>query len=237
MDLNLLFLGFLIGMRHALEADHVAAVASLATGNNSLRGTVMQGAVWGLGHTLTLFLFGSIALLIDGIVPNNISAALEFAVGIMLVLLGLDVLYRLYKKRIHFHAHKHGEDIKHFHAHAHNKDEAHNSNAHQHEHSQAFPKRALLIGLIHGMAGSAALIILTVKTVQTPATALIYISLFGIGSILGMAILSCIIAIPLRYSSHKLTHVYNTLHIAISICTVTVGSMMVNDYLQFNVFH
>ncbi|HIF17699.1 MAG TPA: urease accessory protein [Cycloclasticus sp.] len=235
MDFNLLFLGFLIGMRHALEADHVAAVASLATGSN-LRGTIMQGAAWGLGHTLTLFLFGSIALLIDGIIPNNFSAALEFSVGIMLVLLGLDVLYRLYKKRIHFHTHQHGEEVKHFHAHAHKKHENHTAIAHQHVHKKVFPKRALLIGLMHGMAGSSALIILTMQTVQTPSTALLYIALFGAGSILGMALLSCVIAIPLRYSSHKLTHVYNSLHLGIAVCTVSVGSLIINNYLQLNAF-
>jgi len=230
MDYSILFLGFLIGMRHALEADHVAAVASLATGGSSLRGTIFQGAVWGLGHTITLFVFCSIALLADNIIPDNFAAALEFAVGIMLILLGADVLYRLYKKRIHFHAHKHDNGINHFHAHAH-KQQNHLASSHQHQHKEQFPKRALFVGLMHGMAGSAALIVLTINTVATPIAALTYIALFGVGSIVGMAVLSCVIAVPLKYSNTNLTWVYNTLHLTIALFTLSIGGMMVGDYL------
>lgn len=232
MDMSLLFLGFLIGMRHALEADHVAAVASLATNNQSFKGTVFQGAVWGLGHTITLFIFGSVALLVDGIIADSFAAALEFAVGIMLVLLGLDVLYRLSKKRIHFHAHQHdGNNVNHFHAHSHKKQESHDTKAHQHQHKLPFPKRALFIGLMHGMAGSSALIILTLNTVGSATAAFIYIALFGLGSILGMALLSCIIAVPLRYTALNLTNVYQYLHLGIALFTLSIGGFIINDYL------
>ena len=236
MDFSLLFLGFLIGMRHALEADHVAAVASLATGNSSLRGTIFQGAIWGLGHTITLFIFCSIALLADNIIPNNLAAALELAVGVMLVLLGVDVLYRLYKKRIHFHAHQHDGGVNHFHAHGHTneavqKRKNHQQSSHQHTHKKCFPKRALFVGLMHGMAGSAALIVLTINTVATPSAALIYIGLFGLGSILGMALLSCVIAVPLRYTNTNLTWVYNALHLSIALFTLSIGGLMISNYI------
>ncbi|MDQ7010558.1 MAG: urease accessory protein [Mariprofundaceae bacterium] len=231
MGFGILFLGFLIGMRHALEADHVAAVASLATGSRSLRQTVMQGALWGVGHTLTLFLFGSVALMVDGVIPEQLAAMLEFAVGIMLVLLGLDVLRRLYQKRVHFHRHRHHDGVEHFHAHRHQKKQPHDDSAHQHEHSSLFPLRALLVGLMHGMAGSAALILLTMNSVENTAGALFYIAFFGIGSILGMALLSCVIAIPLRFSEQRLTRVYNGLHLSVALFTVTIGAMMIFEYV------
>ncbi|HFD13231.1 MAG TPA: urease accessory protein, partial [Crenotrichaceae bacterium] len=106
MSVFLLF-GFLLGLRHALEADHLAAVATLATRSKSLAHTVKLGAVWGLGHTIALSVFGSMILMMDTIVPDQFARALEAAVGLMLVILGIDVLRRLYRERIHFHIHRH----------------------------------------------------------------------------------------------------------------------------------
>ena len=235
MGFGILFLGFLLGMRHAVEADHVAAVATLATGSNNLRSTILQGAVWGLGHTLTLFLFGSIALMMDSVIPEHMAALLEFAVGVMLIFLGLDVLRRLYRQGIHFHSHQHQDGVLHFHAHTHQKQQPHDANAHQHQHPTGFPLRALLVGLMHGMAGSAALIILTLHTVETPAKALFYIAFFGVGSILGMALLSCVIAIPLRFSAQRLTRVYHTLHLSVGLLSVGLGVTIMLNYLQAGV--
>jgi len=229
MDFGLLLLGFLVGMRHALEADHVSAVASLVTGNSNFKNTIMHGVVWGLGHSITLLIFGSIALLADGVIPNYLANILELMVGIMLVLLGLDVLYRLYKNNIHFHTHQHDNGIKHFHAHSHQNKEQHNF--HQHKHIKTFPKRALFVGLMHGMAGSAALIILTLNTVETPIMALSYIVIFGIGSIFGMTLLSIVIAIPLHYSITKINWLYNALHISVAIITLSVGTLIVLGHL------
>lgn len=148
MYLSLLFLGFLIGIRHAVEADHIAAVASLTTRNTNLKDSIRQGAFWGLGHTITLFVFGSIALLVDSVIPGPFAAALEFAVGIMLIMLGLDVLIRLYRKRIHFHVHEHQGGVQHLHAHSHQGRVAHQDSPHQHQHAVGVPRRALLVGLL-----------------------------------------------------------------------------------------
>ena len=172
--LSLLFIGFLIGMRHALEADHVAAVASLATTSHSLGDAIKQGAVWGLGHTITLFLFGSIVILSDSIIPDRIATGLEFAVGAMLVVLGIDVMRRLRRDKVHFHSHRHDNGIKHFHAHKHTDETHHTPGNHHHKHSKLFPRRALFIGFMHGMAGSATLIMLTLQTVNSLATGLLY---------------------------------------------------------------
>lgn len=228
MTISLLLIGFFIGMRHALESDHVAAIASLATGSSSVKQTAWQGAVWGLGHTLTLFIFGSIVLLADSVIPEQFAAFLEFIVGLMLIGLGTDVLWRLYKKRIHFHIHKHNS-IQHFHAHSHSGEDNHKKSKHEHEH--CFPKRALYIGLMHGMAGSASLIVLTLQTVQATAIGMLYILLFGVGSIIGMATLSVVIAIPLRYSSNELTWLYNSLQAIVGVSTILLGGVTTFHYL------
>ena len=227
MTLTLLLLGFVIGMRHAVETDHVAAVASLATRSGSLRDTVRQGAAWGLGHTLTLFLFGSVVLVLDLIMPERMAQALEFTVGLMLIGLGIDVLRRLAQEKIHFHLHHHDDGEVHFHAHSHVGENDHDPRQHEHEHPGRFPLRALLVGLMHGMAGSAALILLTLQTFHSPLLGLLYIALFGVGSMLGMALLSIIIAIPLRYSARGMTWLHNGLQGVIGFVTVGVGAMLV----------
>lgn len=228
MSISLLLLGFLLGMRHALETDHVAAVASLATRSTSVTDSVRLGAVWGLGHTLTLFVFGSMVLLMDSMIPQRLALGLEFAVGLMLVLLGIDVLWRVMHERVHFHVHRHGNGIRHIHAHSHAGEEGH-PGIHRHHHHpdrDAFPLRALFVGLMHGMAGSAALILLTLQAVDTPWTGMFYIALFGIGSIAGMATLSVVIAIPLRGLSGGL---HNGLQIIVGTVTLIVGSMLVYE--------
>ncbi len=222
--ISILFFGFLLGMRHAVEADHIAAVASLATKTTSARQGVRQGMAWGLGHTLTLFLFGSLVLFAVNIIPDKIVNGLEFAVGLMLIALGIDVLRRVYKERVHFHAHRHGVEKTHFHAHSHKGESknAHNPSAHKHEHTQGFPIKALLVGLMHGMAGSAALIILTLQTLTSPWLGLVYIALFGLGSIAGMGLFSLVIVIPLRAARH-MTWLYNGLQATGGMGTGALG--------------
>jgi len=230
VNLTLLSLGFLIGMRHAMETDHLAAVASLATRHQSMGDTIRQGAIWGMGHTLTLFLFGSLVLLLDAVIPQTLAAALEFMVGLMLLGLGIDVLRRVLRDRIHFHRHRHADGTLHLHAHSHSSDCGHPAvHRHGHRRPHAFPLRALLVGMMHGMAGSAALILLTLQAVHTPLTGIAYIALFGIGSIAGMALLSVIIAVPLRYSAASLSWMHNGLRTAIGIVTVAIGSVIVYD--------
>ena len=149
---TLLGLGLVWGMRHALEADHAAPVASLATQNLSVM-AMKQGIVRGLGHTVTLFLFGSVVLILGGVIPERFAEALESAVDIMLVGLGLDIFRRMQNQHLHFHVHQHLNHAPHFHAHAHVPDLPHNDLAHQHIHPQGFPYRAFIVGLMHGMAG------------------------------------------------------------------------------------
>ena len=227
---GLLLMGLLIGMRHALEADHVAAVASLLSKRQSLASTIWQGSAWGLGHTVTLFLFGSVVIFMDTVMPERLAAGLEFAVGVMLVLLGADVLRRVIRDRVHFHTHQHG-DHRHFHAHSHAGEAVakHDPSKHDHEHPKGFPVRALLVGLMHGMAGSAAVILLALDTVTSPLQGVLYILVFGIGSMLGMALLSVAISVPMRLSANRLTWLHNGFQFLVGGLTVGLGLMVIYE--------
>ncbi len=220
--LSILGLGFLIGMKHALEADHVAAVASLASGSKSIGETTRMGVAWGLGHTATLFLIGSVVLVLDWVVPETFALVLEFAVGLMLVGLGLDVMIRLARRKAHFHAHAHG-GAQHFHAHGHAPIGGHDAAAHGHAHPRGLPLRAFLVGIMHGMAGSAALVLLTLSTISSLWLGFAYMLLFGLGSVIGMAILSCAIALPLRFTAGRLTWAFRGLTAGVGAATVVLG--------------
>jgi ABC-type nickel/cobalt efflux system permease component RcnA len=224
---SLLFLGFLIGMRHALEADHLAAVAAISSQQNSFRSSIRHGMVWGLGHTTTLFLFSSLVIWMDTIVPEEMAIMLETAVGFMLIALGLDVIRRVIRDRVHYHLHRHDKSERHIHAHSHAQESDHASSSHQHSHDKRFPYRTLFIGFMHGLAGSAALILLTMETIDSLWMGMIYIVLFGLGSMLGMGILSFVIAIPLRASSKGLTWMHNSLQTGIGILTFSLGISIV----------
>lgn len=223
---SILLIGFLLGMRHAIESDHVAAVASLASRRPTLRHAVLQGVVWGLGHTVTLFLACGAVLVLDRVMPERMVELIEIAVGAMLILLGIDVLRRLWRERIHFHMHRHGDGTVHLHAHSHQGEAHHDPRHHRHAHPEGFPVRALCIGMIHGLAGSAALLLLTMGAAATPLTGLVYVALFGIGSIAGMALLSVVIAVPLQWSAQSVTWLHNGLQGMVGVVTIAVGSLL-----------
>lgn len=226
----ILVLGFLLGMRHALEADHIAAVTTLAARCTSSRQAVFQGVVWGLGHTTTLFLACSLVLFLDTAIPAQVARWLEAAVGAMLVLLGTDVLRRMRRDRIHFHTHTHGDGTLHFHAHSHAGDPAPDTHCHEHGHPRRFPMRALYVGLVHGLAGSAALILLALGTVVSPLAGLTYVALFGLGSMAGMAIVSLAISMPLR-AVHRVSWLRNALLAVAGVANIAIGVALVYSNL------
>jgi hypothetical protein len=219
---GILGLGFLLGMQHALEADHIAAVSSLASRRTGVRDIVKHGLTWGLGHTLTLFAFAGAAILLGQAIPDTLARPLETAVGLMLVGLGAHVLWRLWRDRVHFHEHGHGDGTRHIHVHSHAGESVpHRASAHRHGHG--FRWRSLLVGLMHGMAGSAALLVLAVSQVANPAAAMAYVLLFGTGSMLGMGALSAVIAVPLAVSARWLTWANRGLQGAVGVMTIAVG--------------
>ena len=222
---NTLLLGFLIGLKHALEVDHVAAVASLASKTTSVREGLTLGASWGLGHTITLFIFSSIVLILDTVVSAQLALTLEFFVGCMLVFMGGAIIKNIVKKRIHLHMHNHSDGTTHLHFHSHVQDNV----EHQHTHTQQFSIRALLVGMMHGMAGSAALIVLTLDSVSSIETRLIYIFLFGVGSVAGMALLSLLMIIPLRHSEYAANRTYQGLQVFIGLVTLFLGMIIMYE--------
>lgn len=219
---GILGLGFLLGLQHALEADHVAAVSSIAVRRSDVGDIIKHGLTWGIGHTLTLFAFAGAALALGGAIPETLARPIEFAVGIMLVGLGAHVLWRLRRDRVHFHKHRHGDGTVHIHAHSHAGETiAHISAPHAHAHG--FRWRTLLVGLMHGMAGSAALLVLALSQASSVAAGLLYVALFGIGSMLGMGALSTVIAIPLALTARSLSWLNNGLQAAVGILTIAIG--------------
>lgn len=226
--ISILALGLLIGMQHALEADHVAAVSAIATRQSSTRKIVSHGALWGAGHTLTLMIVAGGALLLGMEISDQLSTMLEGFVGIMLVLLGAHLVYMLVRQRIHYHLHRHGDAKPHLHAHSHaGETRPHEIVEHDHEHPKSLPVRTLLIGMVHGMAGSAALLVLTAQTVQTPLLGFGYVVLFGIGSVFGMALLSAAIAVPLTYTARTLTWAHRGIQGTVAVWTLGLGAFVV----------
>jgi ABC-type nickel/cobalt efflux system permease component RcnA len=223
---GVLGLGLLLGMQHALEADHIAAVSSLAARRTSVADIVKHGLTWGLGHTLTLFVFAGAAIVLGHAIPEHVARPMETAVGVMLIGLGAHVLWRLWRDRVHFHQHRHGDGTAHLHVHSHaNETVRHERSPHTHEHG--FRWRSLLVGLMHGMAGSAALLVLAVSQAANPIHGLLYVLVFGIGSMVGMGALSSVIAVPIAASARWLTWINRGLQGAVGAVTIGIGAMTV----------
>ncbi len=225
MLLSVLGLGLLLGMQHALEADHVAAVSSVVSRRKGLRSISWHGAVWGIGHTITLLVVAGGCILLKTRLDDKVAERLEFCVGVMLVGLGAHVLWRLWKERVHFGTHKHADGTKHLHAHSHQHDAHvhHRQSTHDHDHPETIPWRTLLVGTMHGMAGSAALVVLAASSIEDPMAGIGYVLLFGLGSVVGMAALSAVIAVPLTWTANSLTIANRVLQTTIGALTIMIG--------------
>lgn len=228
--LSLLLLGLLIGVAHAFEADHIAAVSSLISGQSKRARMLKLGALWGVGHTTTLFLVGGFVIVTQTAIGPDLAVGLEGLVGLMLIGLGAHVLYRLYRDRVHFHMHSHGDGTSHLHLHSHrNETAAHDRAQHRHAHPDRAAIRTLAVGMMHGMAGSAALVLVASASMTSPLTGLLYILAFGFGSVVGMAAMSLAIAIPLSYTARALTRINGVMQAAIGMITIVVGALTLAD--------
>lgn len=221
---NFLVLGFFVGIAHAFETDHLAAIGTLASsGKATPRRLAFLGASWGMGHTTTLFVISAPVILFGLLVSARMAAGMEFGVGIMLIGLGVHVFRKMYRARIHFHLHTHADGRRHFHAHSHQGASApHAQDLHQHAH-KVFSWRAYLIGLAHGAAGSAGLVALAAAATQNALTAMIYILIFGFGSILGMATLTCAASWPLRLAEATASRLFKTVQFATGLVAIVIG--------------
>ncbi len=226
--LAILSLGFLLGLQHALEADHVAAVASIVSGGRGASRIIRHGALWGLGHALSLTAFGGLVVLLSGQVPADLAGGLEFLVGAMLVALGAMALYRVWRERIHFHFHRHHGGVRHFHAHSHRAASLpHERDSHDHEHEKSLSRRSLMVGVMHGLAGSAALIAFTMADQAWQGFSVVI--LFALGSLLGMTLLSAVIAMPLVFTSRAMTGVNRWMQVVIGVGSIAIGAFYMSQ--------
>ncbi|MCW5798506.1 MAG: Nickel transporter UreH [Nitrospira sp.] len=192
--LTILSLGFVLGLRHALDADHLAALSTVLAERPTVQASTAIGFFWGLGHTLMLLCVGTLLLALNLTIPESMANLFEFAVGVMLVALGLSLARRMYREQWHVHTHEHGGQA-HVHLHSHRV-----QTDHTHGHWYQGSLRPLLIGMAHGLAGSAALMLVVLSTVTGIGQGIGYIVVFGIGSILGMVGVGAALSLPVVYS-------------------------------------
>ena len=204
-------LGLVFGLKHATEIDHVVAVSTVVSEHRNILRSALVGALWGAGHTVSLIVVGVIVLVFRVAIPLSVASWLEFGVALMIIGLGVLTVTRVLRRRsdVHVHRHSHdGESHVHIHFHEHDTDPSvagsHSSPAvHSHAISQLGIK-PLIIGAVHGLAGSAALTLLVLTQVESVSLGLVYLGLFGVGSTLGMVLMSVLIGLPFALSGRRL---------------------------------
>ncbi len=214
---TILGLGFFLGLKHALDADHLVAISTMVSDGKGLARSSMVGAMWGVGHTIALLAIGSIVIALNVQVPERLGMLLEMGVAVMLVILGVHVLWRVFRgDTVHVHVHTHhGRTHIHPHTHPHAEPHSHAGETHHEKLSGKFlrrllknvseQKRSILIGMVHGMAGSAALMLIVLATISDRTLAVMYVGVFGVGSIGGMMLMSAVISLPFSMAASRST--------------------------------
>ncbi len=221
---SILLIGFLLGLQHATEADHLAAVSTIVSEKKNLLASSIIGGMWGIGHTISLFVVGLFVIFLKLQITESLEAKLEAGVGIMLVLLGLNALRKLlFTKDLHVHKHEHAGH-EHLHLHDHNK------NSEEKWHHNLSP-RSIIIGMIHGLAGSAALMLLVVPTIKSPYWAVAYILIFGFGSIGGMMLMSFIVGLPFHFTATNFVSLNKVIRFSAAIFSFGLGLYIVYEKL------
>ncbi|MEH2545953.1 hypothetical protein V1283_002598 [Bradyrhizobium sp. AZCC 2262] len=249
---SFLFLGFFLGMRHATDADHVVAIATIVSRERSMTGSALIGAAWGIGHTMTVMAVGAAIIVFGVVIPPKLGLSMEFAVGIMLVLLGILTLTGMgravgaahahanipggHAHDLHDHLHAHG-DYVHMHPHGHDPD------AHGHAEDQtplarldrsAFGRmafyqwlRPFVVGLVHGLAGSAAAALMVLSIIREPVAALGYLLLFGLGTVVGMMLITLILSAPFAFTAVNLPKFNWRLRVASGLISFVFGVILI----------
>lgn len=226
---TILAFGFFVGMGHALEADHLAALAAMNDRPGSRRQVVARGAVWGIGHSISLFAICGAVIVLGLTLTPALEATLELCVGVVIAALGLGVIVKLRAHRVHFHRHNH-DGTTHFHAHSHAGDRGpHHKNAHSHRHPSRKTLRVLALGLLHGAAGSGGLLVLLVAGTKSIALSLAYVAIFGFGSVIGMAALSFVGSFPLAYALGGTRWLATSTMLAIGTGALWIGGSLAHD--------
>ncbi len=242
--LSIVALGFFLGMRHATDADHVIAVTTIVSRERSLQGAAWAGALWGVGHTITIMLVGAPLILFSVAIPPRIGLTMELSVGLMLILLGIVNLAAIVRsirhakalagattQVTHSHTHQHG-DYVHKHPHGHGPE------LHPHRIDDTplaridrrFARlssyslvRPLVVGVVHGLAGSAAVALLVLTTIRSPGWALAYLLVFGMGTVAGMMLVTVAVSMPFAYSSGRFAATNRGLRMATGLLSLGFG--------------
>lgn len=218
--------GFVLGLKHAVEADHLAAVSTIVSERKSLWVSSLVGALWGIGHTISLLVAGVVVILFHFRVGERTEQALEFAVGLMLIALGANALRKLARGgRVHLHAHRHG-GREHIHPHVH--DGAPEPDPHTH-HGLRLGPRPLLVGMVHGLAGSAALTLLVLSTISSPAVGLLYLVVFGVGSAGGMMLMSALFGLPVYLTAARFKRAHLAVRCLAGLFSLCLGLFTVYE--------
>ena len=243
--LSILLLGFFLGMRHATDTDHVIAVTTIVSRQRHVGGAALTGIFWGIGHTLTLVVVGGAIILFGLVIPERLGLSFEFCVALMLILLGAlnlrsikqgiqeaaDVVTHRSSDATHLHPHQHGDYV---HEHSH----GHKPGKHGHAESAVPPARLdrvfgrlglyrtfrpIVIGVVHGLAGSAAVALLVLPIIHDPIWALAYLLVFGVGTIAGMMLITAAIAVPMTYTANRFHLLNRSLGAIAGVLSVAFG--------------
>ena len=227
----LLALGLVFGLKHATEVDHVVAVSTIVSEHRNVLRSALVGGLWGVGHTASLILVGVLVLVFRVAIPQRVANWLEFGVALMIIALGVLAITRVLRKRADIHLHRHSHDGQsHVHVHFHEHETEHasavSSDASSLRHSHAIARigfKPLLVGAMHGLAGSAALALLVLTQIQSISLGLLYLGLFGLGSTAGMLLMSGLIGLPFALSGRRLTSLNYGLQTAAGTLSIAFG--------------
>ncbi len=242
---SIIALGFFLGMRHATDPDHVIAVTTIVSRQRNVRYAALIGLLWGLGHTITIFVVGSAIILFGLVIPPRLGLTMELSVGLMLILLGILSLsgitrwitetFTPLRSGQDTHSHGHGDYI---HSHA----RGHTTGKHGYS-EDATPVgwmdrtlgsmdfyqvlRPLVVGVVHGLAGSAAIALLVLTTIRVPGWAVLYLLVFGIGTVGGMMLITAAIAVPFTFSENRFARLHRGLGLASGLVSLIFGLFIV----------
>lgn len=228
-----LTLGFLLGLKHATDADHVVAVSTIVGESRNVWRGIWVGGSWGLGHTAPLLLLGIIILAFRGLMDGYESVAhvFEFGVGVMMVLLGIQIFWNLKRGRLHVHEHSR-DDARHIHIHATHDPAAspdvESSHGFFHFGKPVFRVKSFTIGLVHGLAGSAAVMLALLPTLSSFWVGLGYLVLFGVGTVLSMAVITILLGVPFAMAGSFATARHVVSGVA-GFASVLFGAALMSD--------
>lgn len=211
--LSILGFGLLLGIKHAFDADHLIAVSTILAEHKNSKRAALIGTFWGIGHTTTLFIVGLAVLLLRLTIPEPIAEKLEGAVGVMLVLLGVQAILQKLDLKEHSHSHEDGTHT-------------HIEESHSHRHKKSF-----LIGSVHGLAGSGALMVLVLSLITSVWEGVLYIIVFGLGSTLSMTLMSLLIGIPFAKSMALFSKTERYIRVVMGSISVLFGG-----YILYSLF-